>query len=426
MDDSFDSFCVDDGAEHDAELAAAAAGAAADDDVDPSIVFQQQEQPEQQENLYERDRDLEQEQPRAEGRGARGVNRGGESKRAFYQQFGEEKVKKRRVGSAGLLPSFQLPQPEYKHNHDQAQTLPLAPVQVQVQVQVRVAGPVIAGSLELEMAAAGGGAGGAIVVPVLGAIPDAAAVVVAYAQGSAADAAEAAATAAAVTESIVLKRMHYKRKDTGGGGAGGGAPKVVRVKAPGVWKRCKFEGGCEKHAAKGGLCISHGGKHGERKCKFSEGCDKVAQKAGLCKRHFNQHMEGLEKAVKQIQAPIASAAAETAKEKLGDSRMHWKNRMEVLESVVMHQVQGEGGAAAAAALGTSRIVGRGKRKAKSPADDILSSDPYWPTSAGPDLDYGGAGGDDSDADDGFCVACGESDRCRGGICSAGGRAGWRP
>jgi hypothetical protein len=126
------------------------------------------------------------------------------------------------------------------------------------------------------------------------------------------------------------------------------------------------------------------------------------------------------------ESDVVPVTLRTAKEKLGDSRMHWKNRMEVLESVVMHQVQGEGGAAAAVALGTSRIVGRGKRKAKSPADDILSSDPYWPTSAGPDLDYGGAGGDDSDADDGFCVACGESDRCRGGICSAGGRAGWRP
>ena len=57
------------------------------------------------------------------------------------------------------------------------------------------------------------------------------------------------------------------------------------------YKKCKFSRGCDKHAAKGGYCIAHGGSHGERRCKWggqSAGaiCDKIAQRCGLCKRHF--------------------------------------------------------------------------------------------------------------------------------------------
>jgi len=146
---------------------------------------------------------------------------------------------------------------------------------------------------------------------------------------------EGAAIAAAVTENIVLKRLHYKRKECAN------KTKPPRNKV-GVWKRCRHPDGCDKHAAQGGFCIAHGGKHGERKCKWAEGCEKIAQKGGLCKRHFKLHMDGLERAVKHIQAPLAAAAAVTATEKLGSRKMHWKNHMEVLESVVMQQLEGAG------------------------------------------------------------------------------------
>ena len=149
-------------------------------------------------------------------------------------------------------------------------------------------------------------------------------------------------TQESMSEAIVLKRMCYSRYIP--------SSSIGATKKTGITKRCKWAEGCEKHAAKGGFCISHGGKHGARKCKHPDGCERVSQKGGMCKRHFKLHMQGLQEAISQIQAPeIATAAASAAEVAPGSDkhpavrRLVYKNQMEALEDAVMHHLQAEGG-----------------------------------------------------------------------------------
>jgi len=214
------------------------------------------------------------------------------------------------------------------------------------------------------------------------------------------------------------------------------------------YKKCKFSRGCDKHAAKGGYCIAHGGSHGERRCKWggqSAGaiCDKIAQRCGLCKRHFRMACgKGIydPEAPTEIIVPPGGFGNDAAVEPSG-SQPHVAGTF-IGTTKLSPRAWKEKGNARAAGYNQVQLTHEEKYNPTPPHAAIkdrpqVYRPPPPPPPSQPQViqpkplpahryryQYiAGAApvgfGEDTDEDADFCVCCGNIGKCKAGVCSSG-------